>query len=360
MYQIKIRKAILAAILLGAAIFSAGAKSKSKEKEQSGKKIPDWTNNPGKYYPSSQYFSGVGSGSSRSDAEMKAVTELAAVFGQNVQSNSAASSRMTQFIGNDNTALTTSDSEISQSVKNKIAHDNLIGIEIKESFHDDKNNTWYVIAVMDKPKVTEAYRSMISKNEAQIKLLRTQVATSSDKYTLDNFVRLDFARELAVANDNNLKRLLIVNPSAGSALQGTITPAATMQKEARELAIKIPICISVENDSDNRIAKAFAEVMSQAGFNTTVGSAERYKITCDVSYFDSESSDGKTKFANYTVTGGLQDTSIGEELVPLSFSGREGAPSADNALLRAKQTIVNKIKQNFKQSFNRYLQTTSI
>ena len=361
MYKMRnIGKVVLTALLLCAVAFNASAKKKEEKKAASGGKIPDWTNNPSKYYPTAQYFTGVGSARSRSDAELQSVTELASVFGQSVSGTTAASSRMTQFMGADGSYTNTSDSEISQSTKNKIAHDNLIGIEIRESFHDEKNNTWYVLAVMEKAKVTELYRSMIQKNQNEIALLRNQVAASTDKYTLDNFVRLDFARELALANDVSIKRLLVVNPSAGTAMQGVTTPAATLQKEARELAIKIPICIKVENDDDNRISKAFAEVMSQAGFNTTSGSNERYQILCDITYWDDKSSDGKTQFANYTVTGGLVDTSVGEELVPLSFTGREGSPTIENARQRAKSTIVNKIKQNFKQSFSRYLQTASI
>ncbi len=361
MYKINIcKKLAVASLVLCALLSVASAKPKSKNKESSGKKIPEWTTKPGKYYPSAQYLTGVGSAMSRSDAELQAVTELSSIFGQSVQGTTVASSRMAQFIASDGSATNTSDAEISQSTKNKIAHDNLIGIEIKESFHDEKHNTWYVLAIMDKAKVTANYQSMINRNQKHIELLRSQVATSSDKYTLDNFVRLDFARELALTNEQNVNRLLIINPSAGQAMQNGMTAAAVMQKEARELAQKIPICIVVENDSDNRISKAFAEVMSQAGFNTTTGSNERYKITCDVTYYDDQSTDGKTKFANYTVTGGLQDTSIGEELVPLSFTGREGSPTIENARQRAKSTIVNKIKQNFKQAFNRYLQTTSI
>ena len=107
-------------------------------------------------------------------------------------------------------------------------------------------------------------------------------------------------------------------------------------------------------------AKAFAEVMTNEGFNTTTGSNERYVINCDVMYDESQSSDGKTKFYNYTVTASLKDTSIGEELIPLSFTGREGSPTIENAKQRARNTIVNKIKQNFKVQFQKYLQSSAI
>ena len=166
MYKIRnIGKVVLTALLLCAVAFNASAKKKEEKKAASGGKIPDWTNNPSKYYPTAQYFTGVGSARSRSDAELQSVTELASVFGQSVSGTTAASSRMTQFMGADGSYTNTSDSEISQSTKNKIAHDNLIGIEIRESFHDEKNNTWYVLAVMEKAKVTELYRSMIQKNQ---------------------------------------------------------------------------------------------------------------------------------------------------------------------------------------------------
>ena len=351
MYKMKrIGKLVFAALLLCGAAFSANAASKKKE---SGK-MPDWTTNPGKSYPSSQYYTGVGQNVNKSQAELDAVTQIASIFGQNVQSTTVASSRMTQFIAADNTATNTNDSTISQSTKSKINQENLLGIEVKESYLDEKHNTWYVLAIMDKAKVTDIYNNMISRNAKEIDALRSQVATSKDKYTLDNFVRLDFARELALANDSYIKRLAVINPVAANKLQ--LVLPSEIQKQARELAVKIPICINVTNDDDGRIAKAFAEVMSGEGFNTTSGSNERYVITCDVSYDESESSDHRTKFFSYTVVAGLKDTSIGEELIPLSFTGREGSTTVENARMRARNTIVNKIKQNFKVQFTKYLQ----
>lgn len=352
-------KIAISTLLLCAVAFNLNAASKKKEAKSSGK-MPEWTNNPGKVYPSASYLTGVGQAVSKNDAELQAVTQIASIFGQDVSGTTIASSRMTQFIASDGSATNESDSSISQSTKSKVKQDNLIGIEVKESYLDEKHNTWYVLAVMDKAKVTDMYNNMLNRNSQEISLLRGQVAASSDKYTLDNFVRLDFARELALASDGYLKRLTVINPVAANKISSSIVSVSEIQKQAKDLAVKIPICINVTNDTDGRIAKAFAEVMTNEGFNTTTGSNERYVINCDVMYDESQSSDGKTKFYNYTVTASLKDTSIGEELIPLSFTGREGSPTIENAKQRARNTIVNKIKQNFKVQFQKYLQSSAI
>ena len=357
MYKVNLRKAAITALLLCAAVCSASA---AKKEKKSSAKMPDWTSNPSKTYPSSQFYTGVGQAVNKNEAELQAVTQIASIFGQNVENVTVASSRMTQFIASDNTNTNTSDSSISQSTKNKIKQENLVGIEVKESYLDEKHNTWYVLAIMDKAKVSQMYTNMLNRNSQEIALLLGQVDASSDKYTLDNYVRLDFARELALVSDGYIKKLTVINPSSASSLESSLVSVSEIQKKAKDIAIKIPICITVSNDSDGRIAKAFAEVLSAEGFNTTTGSNERYLINCDVLYDEGESSDKKTKFYNYTVTASLKDTSIGEELVPLSFTGREGSPTIENAKQRARNSIVNKIKQNFKVQFQKYLQTQQL
>lgn len=352
----KISKLILAVFMCLAVASSVYAKRKEKVK------VPLWMTDKNKAYPSSSYYTGVGDDANRDNAELKAVEELASIFGMDVNSSSAASKRMT-LAEQEGKVSTGSNSSLSQNILTHVNQENLIGVEIKDSYYDEKHSTWYVLAVIDIEKVAQIYVDMINKNQLEMSLLLKQVATSEDKYTIDNYARLDFAKDIALVTDGLIKRLSVIKSSAATPLRKNEYAVASIQKKMRDYAINIPICIDVDKsiDTDGRIAKSIATALSSSGFNTTSGSNERYVVRCDIYLTDSESANGSTKFCEYAVDGVLTDSSIGEDLIPFNFNGREGSPTIENARQRAKNSIVKKMQATFVKQFNEYLQSlTSI
>ena len=61
-------------------------------------RVPDWLSVPSSVYPMETYFNGVGSGETREVAELDAVRNLSAIFGQAVKSKTTASKKMEQAI----------------------------------------------------------------------------------------------------------------------------------------------------------------------------------------------------------------------------------------------------------------------
>ena len=340
---------IVPLLLLLAACGSTGNAAK-----KNSKKAPDWVlSGTSSAYPKSAYLTGIGESKDKKSAELDAIEELVSVFGQKVTSASLASRRMVQ--AQSKGVVASSDvASLDQGILREVNQNDIIAIEIPEFFESQKDGKWYALAVMSREKGTQIYSNMIEKNETEIQKLLNQVKSDKDPYTLQNFARLDFAEEVAGLNEGYLKRLTIINPSAGEKFASISTPVQ-IHKTKYELAVKIPVCVSVDSDSDGRIAKAFQEVMSSFGFNTTLGSNERYKISCQNHFTPGESGDGKTKFCEYAAECALIDTFSGETLVPLSVTGREGSQTAQNAEIRAKQKISSKIKGDFANGFQKYL-----
>ena len=171
---------------------------------------------------------------------------------------------------------------------------------------------------------------------------------------MQNYSRLDFAEEVAGITQKYIQRITVLNPAAGEKYSSAVTPVQ-IHKIKMEMAEKIPVCVNVSDDLDGRVAKSFQEVMSDFGFNTTIGSNERYVINCNLHLNESTSSNEKTKFCEYAAECSFNDTFIGETLVPLEVTGREGSPTYQNAEIRAKQKIVTKVKSDFKARFQDYL-----
>lgn len=321
--------------------------------------VPDWVTGSCAAYPRSEYLTGTGSAADKRAAEIDAINELVAVFGQKVTSAANASHRMESA----RRAGVAADAEITtleQDILREVSQDDIIAVEIPEFFESKKEGRWYALAVMSREKGAGIYSSMIEKNEAEVSAIMTQISAEREPNTMLNFSRLDFAEEIARTDEKYLKRLAVLNPSAAKKYDPAHTPAQ-IHKIKAEMAARIPVCVSVSEesaesaDADGRIAKSFQEVMSDSGFCTTLGTNERYVIDCKIHYTRGESADKKTQFCEYAAECALIDTFSGETLIPLSVTGREGSPTYQNAQARARQKISAKVKSDFAREFQKYL-----
>ncbi len=317
-------------------------------------KIPDWVNSSSSAYPSSEYLTYAGEGAERKNAELDALRGLTAVFGQNATSATSSSRRLVEAESGGKVAFAQA-SAIDQEILQQVDHDDVIGLEFKEYFVDSKSGKNYALAVMNKAKTAQIYKDMMLKNQKVINELFDQIK-SGDENTLQNYARLDFAEEIAERNEKYSNRLNVLNSSLYKEISPKISTKTFIHKKKLDMAEKIPICVFVTQDSDGRIAKTFQEIVSSLGFNSTLGSNERYKIEVKLNLTESSSSDGKTFFCEYTVEAALIDTFIGETIIPMTMSGREGSTTYQNAVVRSKQKIAAKAKGEFQKNFSEYLQ----
>lgn len=352
-----IRKSLVASILVSLCLAGCGSSenvAKSSGSSGKSKGMPDWVTGPSSAYPKADYLTATGSAAEKKSAEIDAINELVSIFGQKITSASATSRRMEMAQKAGAVADYSDEAKLEQAVLREVNQDDVIAVEIPEFFESKSEGKWYALAVMSREKGTQIYSSMIEKNQKEIDSIFSQIKASKDPNTMLNFSRLDFAEEVARTNEGYLKRLTILNPSVAQNFASLSTPVQ-IHKSKMEMAAKIPICVQVDEDSDGRIAKTFQEVMTSFGFNTTLGSNERYVISCKNHFTESASSNEKTKFCEYVAECALNDTFSGETLVPLSITGREGSPTYQNAEIRAKQKISAKIKGDFARSFENYL-----
>lgn len=333
---------------------SCGSTDTAVKSAKSVKNAPDWViSGISAEYPKSDYLTGIGSAKEKRSAEIDAINELVSIFGQNITSAAAASRRMAmaQSAG----VVASSDSSaLGQDILREVNQNDVIAVEVPEFYELKSENNWYALAVMNREKGTRLYTNMIQKNQSEINSILKQISSDKEPNTMLNFSRLDFCEEVAKVNDGYLNRLRVLNPRSAEQFDSISTPVQIHKMKA-DMAAKIPVCVSVSDDSDGRIAKSFQEVMSASGFNTTLGSNERYRISCTVHFTQGASGDGKTQFCEYAAECALIDTFSGETLVPLEVSGREGSPTYQNAQIRAKQKIAAKVKSEFAENFQKYL-----
>lgn len=318
--------------------------------QKSAKLEPKWLMNPRAVYDDSQYVSAVGSGLTKDLAEKSAFASLAAVFGQRIQGETTVNERYTEALRK-GTITITEDSELSKTITTSVDMDFLVGAEIKDLWFDGVK-TYYAVAVMDKAKATILYSSLIDTNEQTITQL-THVS-QTEKNTLDSYARFDFARSIALANENFVTVLSVINPAAGMAKKGSLSSSATLKLDCVAIAQAIPIYVEITNDTDGRIASAFKTVLSSQGFK--MGDINSpYAVYGSLDLSPVVLPQNENKFSRYIVEAKLQDTYLEKLLVPFSIDGREGHASQEEANNRAIKKAAQRIEAEFGAAFGSYL-----
>lgn len=343
-----IGKALFCLFVLQAGSFCFSAPKKSKNV------MPEWVNLPSSVYPNSSFISYVGSAADRNASEVNALQGIAAVFGQSVKSESKASSRMTQakengLVANSNVQT------FSQDVKRKVDVDCLIGVETKEYWCDD-NGTWYAIAVLDKAKATDIYTTMIKKNASAISTVMNNA--KADEFSFDGFGAYDFAEDIAIENENHLKKLSVINPASVNDLKSYCPSSKNIHAKKMEVARQIPICVRTYNDEQGRYKEAFSQAIAEAGFKGTYDDSGRYILVAKFEFERSDTTDKKTVRCRYNAESYILDTVTSHQIVPFTVKGRESHVDYEEAMHKAETSMVNKIKKDFSKAFYDYIRSS--
>ncbi len=343
MHSYSKKRIIAAGIVLLAALCAASAKSKKKNP------APQWLTMPAAVYSTSQYFTGVGSGAAREEAGLEAVKNVASIFGQDITAVTKASKRMEQA-QKEGKVATASSSTLGQSITNQVNQDDIIGIEIPEYYQDDSRK-WYAIAILDKPKVSKIYVSMIKKNKTEISALVDDAESLGA--SLEAYSNLSFALEIASVNDGYIERLSVIDSAAADEVAKDVVTAKIIRTRMTALAREIPICVKIEGDKNSRLAAAFGKCFAKFGFKTSEDPNERYAVIGRFTFENDVM--GKNFFSIYSLDSSLTDTFNGEALFPINFQGREGSTTEIDANNRAYRVIEKKVATEFDKTIADYL-----
>lgn len=332
--------------LMTISLFAAKPKSKAK----SNKKMPSWVESPYSMYSSETFFAAVGSDRNKNQAELKAVEALAGIFGRDVESSSKADSSMTHVEDGDGTA-TELMSTLNQQILMEMDQKDLIGIEIKETFQDENNNTWYALATLDKEKTAGLYLTMIRNNN---KSIDTMLAAARDlPASMKKLAYYYRAIRLCELNDSYFPRFYIVHPEKCEEARSTVKSTDKLRVDFDKIASQNPIKVTVKNDYNSIIQIALEELLKSFGFTVNQKSA-LYNLEMDITPTYRSVDDPPMEYCEFIISSKLynsQKTSI----VPWSFSGRAGGKNIDLARQKAYALMSGKIQSEYAKIFEEYL-----
>jgi hypothetical protein len=314
---------------------------------------PAWVNTPNSVYSPQVYVTAVGYGAERGTAEKAAFANLAALFGQNVQSEQIARTNYSQAVKDGVVSSWTENTELDNAIKTSVELDSLVGAEIKDYWYDGQS-VHYAVAVMEKQKTAELYADLIRSNEKIISGLITMSA--AEKNSLDGYARYRLAGTVADANRTFANVLIVVGSQGTGINPGDMKKGDDFRLEAANIAKNIPIGVKVDNDRSNRIRGAFSEAINQAGFKSG-GIDSRYVLNVDMELNPVDLPNNTNKFVRYVVNANLVDQNTKTVLLPYTVNGREGHLSIAEAENRAVTGVERKIKDSYGGLLSEYVLT---
>lgn len=319
-------------------------------KPKAAKNAPEWIATPYQKYSSDDYFAAVGSGTAKTAAELRAVEQLAAVFGRDVSSARSAESSQSS-VQSDAVSEIVQKSSLNQQVLIEVAQKDLIGIEIPETFFDERRNEWYALAVLNKRTTADLYASILQKHDEAIQMQLARAERLAD--SMEKLACLYKACQLARLSEQLFPRFFVISPEqCTKAREAAVSPEALSAK-LDDCAANIPVAVFVQNDSNGIIQTACEETLRSLGMAVSPQGA-KYALNVSITTAYRSVQNPATEFCEFTLTAQCADTA-GTVLVPWQLAKRAGGKTAEMATQKAYALMAEKIRSDYKECFERYL-----
>lgn len=300
-------------------------------------KYPEWITQPYKNYDDN-YFVTVGNDKEKNVADLKAVEDLAGIFGMNVQSTTLAETIMTKS-EQEQVSNIIEEQNFNQQILVNVDQRNLIGIEIVERYFDKKNEQWYSLAVLDKKKAAQIYSKEI---EACYKKISENYSVS--RRTVDTFSRLGYLYQCKKDTQyvqSLLQRLQVIDFKTLEKIKNPDITENRFSIEFNKLANTVPISIDINDDYNDEIINACITVLETYGFKINQDSDNILKVMIEKFFRDVSNPDAVYCEATLSI---YLNTDEGRVLFPFNYSGRAAGRENDIAL-KKEYAILNDIIQ---------------
>lgn len=250
----------------------------AEQKESTILTYPDWYSDEEgleEVYPSSAYIREVGSGSTKQAAENNAVSYISRFLETEASYSSVSSLSATTTDGGTAIVETT---DINTIITSGIK---LFGIQYSDSFYNEKEKEYYVVAYIDREKAWNQYEPELRMEKENFMAYYTKAEKESD-----TFHKIKMMNEALDASKEFKEKLVFANilskrlteKNFGSDIK-TLSNIPSMIKQ--ELLTN-PIFISVDDDFNGIIEGAVREVFTQKDFSVTadVSSASYIAQVC--------------------------------------------------------------------------------
>lgn len=299
-------------------------------------KTPNWVTETEHEYTKSNLCA-VGIASSQDQANSIAISNIGKIIKQKIESEiTVVNSEKLNSTGNAELS-----SSMNQIVRTSALIDNLVGVEIAETWIDRDGN-YYSLAILNKAKTYLYYSQKISENEKTIKENINLISSDKDKFFI--YGKLQNAIKLALDNESYLDIIYAVNKASYTVTAKTMTKSNTIENIASDFARKISITISgLENEE--RTKNYFYKYFTSKGFSVN---APQQDYIFEIDMKIENSSSGELYYARYNFSANLKD--LQTDSIIYSYSASERVAHKSNA--DANQKVAIRLEKKLNKEFD--------
>ncbi len=299
-------------------------------------KTPNWVTETEHEYTKNNLCA-VGIASSQDQANSIAISNIGKIIKQKIESEiTVVNSEKLNSTGNAELS-----SSMNQIVRTSALIDNLVGVEIAETWIDRDGN-YYSLAILNKAKTYLYYSQKISENEKTIKENINLISSDKDKFFI--YGKLQNAIKLALDNESYLDIIYAVNKASYTVTAKTMTKSNTIENIASDFARKISITISgLENEE--RIKNYFYKYFTSKGFSVN---APQQDYIFEIDMKIENSSSGELYYARYNFSANLKD--LQTDSIIYSYSASERVAHKSNA--DANQKVAIRLEKKLNKEFD--------
>lgn len=328
MFKIKIQSVFVIALLCFTSCVSTNISSKGK--------TPSWVTETEHEYTKNNLCA-VGIATTLDQANSIAISNIGKIIKQKIESEiTVVNSEKLNSTGNAELS-----SSINQIVRTSALIDNLVGVEIAETWIDRDGN-YYSLAILNKAKTYLYYSQKISENE---KIIKENInLTTSDKDKFYIYGKLQNAVNLALDNESYLDVIYAVNKASYTVTAKTMTKSNDIENIASDFARKISITISgLENEE--RTKNYFYKYFTSKGFSVN---APQQDYVFEIDMKIENTSSGELYYARYNFSANLKD--LQTDSIIYSYSASERI--AHKTIAEANQKTILRLEKKLNKEFD--------
>lgn len=310
-------------------------------------KRPGWIDNPAKLYPENKFLTGVGSGSTRKEAESDAFASLAKIFSVKIKVNQSTINRyLEEDVDGRNKSTFSSlltgrtSARSDQKLKN---------VKIARTWFSENEGVYYVLAAMNRSETAALYQDEMRRNNDKIDAYYQRYRESGKKLQQLNY--LNKTMDLTQVNLLLNEQYKIISGRSGW------TPAVSesdLNAQRLELLDKITVSIVPEIKTVPEVAAYLKEAVSDIGFKIKEGSAD-FTVTYRFSSEKSSLLRKNTAVLNWHLNINLRDNLNNKAIGAFNTNKRSVGISEQAARLKMMRSVRKVVLNGFKKKFNSYL-----
>lgn len=322
---------------------------------KSSKKKPKWVDSPKSVYPESMYLSAVGSGNSRTDAENNAAANLAKIFRSEISASTSYQERYREIVSPKKTDTST-ETKTQKNVQVKTSQ-NLLNVEIGQTWTEPKTFRVYAVAYIHRLKTADILEQQIEENSQRIRNYLQEVAQTTDVWKLYSLYNV--ASVINMNSEELLSQLAIISPDTKELIQLGYNPdelKLNLGSWAKAVNFHIEVLGEGDEESFKKIHSMIAEVVTGNGW--TVSDVNAALLEANVILEEVELNQPQ-KFCRYSISINIYNLG-GNLMLSLSDSKREGHINMHEAKARVLRALNAKIKTEIPKQLNQYFDSLVI